>query len=104
MRAAALDDLVGVGREGSGGVVGGTDPLGTEWRGKEGRRNGTEGPNAKGAGNGGVRGGRLNEKIPRFCSVPSDGDPVASVGVFKVCTKPLVSIGYGAALKGYSGL
>jgi hypothetical protein len=68
----------------------------SERRGTEGRRNGTEGPNAKGAGNGGVRGGRLNEKIPRLCSVPSDGDPVASVGVSKVCTKSLVSIGYGA--------
>ena len=66
-----------------------TDPLGTE-------RRGTEGPNAKGAGNGGVRGGRLNEKIPQFCSVPSDGDPLAFIGVFKVYTKSLIFIGYRA--------
>ena len=32
--------------------------------------------------------------------MPSDGDPVVSVGVSKVCTKILVSIGYGAIIIG----
>ena len=42
------------------------------------------------------RGGRENAKFPHLYPVPSDGDPVASVGVSKVCTRSLVSIGYCA--------
>ena len=45
-------------------------------------------------------GGRLSENVPQICPVPSDEDPVVSVGVSKVCTKILVSIGYGAIIIG----
>ena len=41
-------------------------------------------------------GGRLSENVPQICPVPSDGDPMVSVGVSKVCTRILVSIGYCA--------
>ena len=43
-------------------------------------------------------GRRLSENVPQICPVPSDGDPVVSVGVSKICTKTLVFIGYGANL------
>jgi len=43
--------------------------------------------------------GRLDEKISHLSPLPSDGDPVASVGVSKVSTNTLVSIGYGANLE-----
>jgi len=42
------------------------------------------------------RWGRLNAKISQICPLPSDGDPVVYMGVYKVCTRILVSIGYGA--------
>jgi len=54
-----------------------------------------QGANAKLAGNGG-RGGRENTKFLHLYPMPSDGDPVVSVGVFKIYTRSLVSIGYGA--------
>ena len=55
----------------------------------------TQGGFAKHKGNGWGRCGRLDEKSPQLCPLPSDGDPVASVGVSKVSTGTLVSIGYG---------
>ena len=57
----------------------------------------TQGGFAKHKGNGWGRCGRLDEKSPQLCPLPSDGDPVASVGVSKVSTGTLVSIGYGAS-------
>ena len=45
---------------------------------------------------GGGSGGRLDAKISQISPLPLDGDPVAFVGVSKVSTKTLVSIGYGA--------
>ena len=41
------------------------------------------------------RWGRLNAKISQICPLPSDGDPVVYMGVSNVCTRILVSIGYG---------
>ena len=55
----------------------------------------TQGGFAKHKGNGWGRCGRLDEKSPQLCPLPSDGDPVASVGVSKVSTGTLVFIGYG---------
>ena len=43
----------------------------------------------------GGSGGRLDAKISQISPLPLDGDPVAFVGVSKVSTKTLVSIGYG---------
>ena len=44
---------------------------------------------------GGGSGGRPDAKIYQISPLPSDGDPVAFVGVSIVSTKTLVSIGYG---------
>ena len=43
---------------------------------------------------GSVRG--LDEKIPHLSPLSLDGDPVVSVGVFKISTNTLVFIKYGA--------
>ena len=77
MRAIGRDALV-------------TEGDGTEADGAWGEQR--QGANAKLASNGG-RGGRENTKFPQLYPMPSDGDPVASVGVFKIYTKSLVSIG-----------
>jgi len=45
---------------------------------------------------GGVEGRAPKWKSPQLRSVPSDGDLMDCVGVSKVCTGGLVSIGYGA--------
>jgi len=42
---------------------------------------------------------RLDEKNCHLSPLPSDGDPVVSVGVSKVSANTLVSIGYGANLE-----
>ena len=56
----------------------------------------TEGGMCKKCTHGGGSGGRLDAKISQISPLPLDGDPVAFVGVSKVSTKTLVSIGYGA--------
>ena len=58
----------------------------------------TEGVMCKKCTHGGGSGGRLDAKISQISPLPSDGDPVAFVGVSKVSTKTLVSIRYGALL------
>ena len=72
--------------------------------GDDGRNGGADG--AVGVADGGMflqnsqarwgEGGRLNANCSQICPAPLDGNPVVSVGVSKVCTDTLVSIGYGA--------
>jgi len=80
--------------------------------GDDGRNGGADG--AVGVADGGMflqnsqarwgEGGRLNANCSQICPLPSDGNPVVSVGVSKVCTETLVSIGYGPENKRSEGI